>query len=262
MHEDREDNGRVGEEGEDLHVATTRWAEQRQHLVDASEQHGPTKASGVPGSSRFRIDGGLRRWTRELGGECVGLGPADERDGGAELGIGSEHPVIPMPLYTGGWHETSEPLEELVRREQELGAPVGRRLGQPIDEEGLGRGKGNDAAGGMEPFKREGWTCTVSEQLFDACSVLALDTDGRVDTEPTGALPRQHAVGVGLVEQAVAVEVAEHATLDDVLKLMPVLGNEPGRLMEADVAVGRVREHTIEHDESGKGSGLTTAPLP
>jgi len=36
---------------------------------------------------------------------------------------------------------------------------------------------------------------------------LALDADGRVDAEPTGALLGEHAVGVGFVEQAVASEV-------------------------------------------------------
>ncbi len=46
------------------------------------------------------------------------------------------------------------------------------------------------------------------------------------------------AAGVGFVEQAVAVEVAQHATLHDVLQFMPVLGSEPGGLMEADLSVG------------------------
>ena len=50
--------------------------------------------------------------------------------------------------------------------------------------------------------------------LGNACSVLTLDADARVDAEPTGTSPGEHAVGVGLVEQTVAAEVAEHATLD------------------------------------------------
>ena len=65
-------------------------------------------------------------------------------------------------------------------------------------------------------------------QPFDTCSVLALDANGRVDAEPTGALPGQHAVGVGFVEQAVRTEVAQHTTLHDVLELVPVLGRESG----------------------------------
>jgi len=46
----------------------------------------------------------------------------------------------------------------------------------------------------MEPFKRERWTSTVTELPFDACSVLALDTDGRIDAEPTGGLPAEHVI--------------------------------------------------------------------
>ena len=60
MREDREDNRRVGEECEDLHVPTTRWAEEREHLVDASEERGPSDARGVCGASRRSIDRGVR----------------------------------------------------------------------------------------------------------------------------------------------------------------------------------------------------------
>ena len=87
------------------------------------------------------------------------------------------------------------------------GERVGRRRRTDVDD-----------AGGVEPFERERWTSTVSEQPFDACSVLALDADGRVDAESTGALPREHAVGVGFVEQALRAEVAEHTALDYVLE--------------------------------------------
>jgi len=64
---DREDDGRIGEESKDPHVATTRGAEQRQHVVDAGEQHSPTDAGGVCGASRFRIDGGLTARRRASG---------------------------------------------------------------------------------------------------------------------------------------------------------------------------------------------------
>ncbi len=53
-------------------------------------------------------------------------------------------------------YKASEPLEELKRREQKLGVAVRRRHGQPTDELGLWRAEGHDAAGGMEPFEREG----------------------------------------------------------------------------------------------------------
>ena len=130
-----------------------------------------------------------------------------------------------------------EPLEKWKRRQQERGAAVGRRLGQSIDEARIGRAERNDAAGGVEPFQSEGRSSTVAEQPFDAGSVLALDVDGRIDAEPTGALPGKHAVGMGFVEQAMRAEVAEDTTLDDVLQFVPVLGNELGGLVEADLPV-------------------------
>ena len=37
MLQDGDDDGRIGDEGDDPHGAATRGAEQRQHLVDASE---------------------------------------------------------------------------------------------------------------------------------------------------------------------------------------------------------------------------------
>ena len=62
-------------------------AEQRRHLVDASEQHGPADACRVGVASRLSIDGGLRpRWARGRGAGCFGLGRADVRDGGTEFG--------------------------------------------------------------------------------------------------------------------------------------------------------------------------------
>jgi hypothetical protein len=47
----------------------------------------------------------------------------------------------------------------------------------------------------------------------------------------------------------VAAEVAEHATLDNVLQLEPVLGLQEGALVEADLPISVPSEHAIEHDE-------------
>ena len=146
--------------------------------------------------------------------------------------------MIPVAVESWGCDEASKPLEELNRRKQELGASVRRGLGQPIDELGLRRAEGDDAAGGVEPLQGEGWTSTVPEQPFDACSVLTLDADGGVDAEATGALPGEHAVGIGLLEQAVAIEVAEHTLLDDVLEFVPMLGLQEGGFMEPGRPIG------------------------
>ena len=43
-------NGRgVGEEGDDLHLTPAGRAQEREHLVDAGEQSGPSSPSGPPG---------------------------------------------------------------------------------------------------------------------------------------------------------------------------------------------------------------------
>ena len=90
--QDGDDDGRIGEEGEDPHGATTRGAEQRQDLVDASEQQGPTDASGVCGASRLRIDGALRAWARDLSAGRFGFGPADVVTAARSLAFGARTP--------------------------------------------------------------------------------------------------------------------------------------------------------------------------
>ena len=59
VEEDRGDDGRIGEEGENLHLAPAGGAEQGQHFAThatrgcpASEQHGPADASGIGEASR------------------------------------------------------------------------------------------------------------------------------------------------------------------------------------------------------------------
>ena len=66
-------------------------------------------------------------WSRRRspwGGQCAG------EMGGAvgQLEV-PEDPVISVAMDARGRDEASEPLEELERREHELGAAVGRRLG-------------------------------------------------------------------------------------------------------------------------------------
>jgi hypothetical protein len=46
VEEDDGNDGRIGEEREDLHLAATGGTEQRQHVVDASEQDGPSDPRG------------------------------------------------------------------------------------------------------------------------------------------------------------------------------------------------------------------------
>ncbi len=91
---------------------------------------------------------------------------------------------------------------------------------------------------------------------------MPLNTDRGVDAESARAMPCEHVGGGGLIEEVVAAEVPEDTLLDRPLELLPVARFELGGLMEMDSAVLGFREDAVEDDESGKGSGHTTAPLP
>ena len=102
VEEDGGDDGRIGEEREDPHLTATGGTEQRQHVVDASEQDGPADLRGR-GRSGGGLDGVLgttlransttrdrsagrsfensrskRRWGRERGAAVKATGPAQE----------------------------------------------------------------------------------------------------------------------------------------------------------------------------------------
>ena len=78
---------------------------------------------------------------------------------------------------------------------------------------------------------------------------LALDAHGRVDAEPPGALPREHAGSVELVQESVAAEVAKDASLEGGFELAYVIGRQLGGHVKAGFAAGGLCEHTVEHDE-------------
>ena len=74
-------------------------------------------------------------------------------------------------------------------------------------------------------------------------------------------------MGIDLVEQVdppsvgAPAEVAEDTTLNDVLEFGPVLWVESGGLMEADLGVVGLAEHTIEHnDVEVEGCGRAGRP--
>ncbi len=106
----------------------------------------------------------------------------------------------------------------------------------------------------MEPLQRERWSGTTHlrwvppDESFHTFAVVALDADGRVDAEAAGPLPGEHAVGVGIVEEASTPEVTKDATLDDVLEFLPVVGFEERGLMEANLPVRTLRERAVEYD--------------
>lgn len=112
VEEDGGDDGRIGEEGEDPHLAGAGGTEQRQLVVDAREQDGP--ADSERGGALTRRLGGNGRG----GGIAFGrrrLGPAEDHDVGPEPGIGSQHAVVAMAMDPRGRDEGTDAKRSSAR---------------------------------------------------------------------------------------------------------------------------------------------------
>ena len=83
--------------------------------------------------------------------------------------------MVAMAMDSRGRDELGEGLEELERREQQLGAAVDVRLGETVNQAALGRGKGGCGVESVQPFEREGRAGTVADESLDTRSVLTLD---------------------------------------------------------------------------------------
>jgi hypothetical protein len=94
-----------------------------------------------------------------------------------------------MTMDSRGRNELGEGLEELERREQQLGAAVDVRPGEAVNQAALGGGKGGAGVEGVQTFEREGRTGTVADEALDSATVLTLDAHGSIDAEPARALP-------------------------------------------------------------------------
>ncbi len=86
-----------------------------------------------------RLDAGLvgpRSWAPGVSASGLPMWVTAARSLGPTFGgcPGCQDAVVSVAMDARGRYEVDEPLEELNRREQDLGAAVGRRLGQPIDE--------------------------------------------------------------------------------------------------------------------------------
>ncbi len=98
----------------------------------------------------------------------------------------------------------------------------------------------------LEPFEGEGRTGTVAQEPFEPGTVTGRDMDRGIDAEPTGGLPREHVIGDVTFEQAVAVEVTEHAVANRVLEFVQVGSREVGGLVELDRALGILAEVAVD----------------
>ncbi len=116
-------------------------------------------------------------------------------------------------------NEQGESFEELERSERESRGTIRCGMGETIDD---ALASGRTVPGSLEPFEGEGRTGTVAQESFEPSTVTGRDVDRGIDAEPAGGLPREHVVGDVAFEQAVSVEVAEHAMAHGVLELVPV----------------------------------------
>jgi hypothetical protein len=76
-----------------------------------------------------------------------------------------------------------------------------------------------------------------------------MDADGGVEAEAAAGLPGEHVLDSVLVEEAAALEEAEHAALQRALEAEHVVGREMGRFVEGDVAVVALGEDAVEDDD-------------
>jgi hypothetical protein len=76
-----------------------------------------------------------------------------------------------------------------------------------------------------------------------------MDANGRVEAEAAAGLPGEHVLYGVLVEEAAALEEAEHAALQRALEAADVVGREVRRLVEGDAAVVALGEDAVEDDD-------------
>ncbi len=220
MEEDVLHGGGKRDERDDAHLAAADGAKEREHLVDPGQELRPEHAAGSrtrrscqgAGWCRLlgvvrRIDGvggrAGRRWGLRIGRRGAGLGPADRDHDGPQACVGSQDPVVPVPMDARGWHEAGQAVEQFEGRERKLVAAVHIGLGEPVDETSLRRGEGRDARGGVESLQGERPPGTVADEPLETRAILSLDADGAVDRETTGPAPGAYVrQGIGIIGAA------------------------------------------------------------
>jgi hypothetical protein len=284
--EDGADGLGVGEEGEDAHVRSAVGAAEGEDLVDAGEESGPAGAGGGAGERpsgtvvavRCRLGAGsFGRTSFGLGG--VGLVVAEGDDSGSKSCIGGEDAVIAVAVDPGRRDQAGEGIEELERREDEEGAAVGGGASGLVEDPANAHGVGRPRRGaGLERFgvagsgwpaacsrfgldtetvEGEGRAGAVADEPLAAGAVGAVDADGGVEAEAAGPLPGEHVVDGVLIEEAAALEEAEHPALEDGREGASVVSGEVGSLVEAGLAVDlgedAVEDHKVEVEVGVEG---------
>ena len=186
----------------------------------------------------------------------------ERRDGGPELVIRGEHPVIAMPVLPRPGHEVSEPVEELKwgKLDDAAGArprglppapradPVGRLVSREhVADAG---DAAVFAADHGEPLQREGRPGTVSQQVLETLKIARhvavdeRDPDAGVHRKPT-VLPGEHVGGRIGVEEPLHAEPTHDTTAHPLGEGGEIRRRDrPGR-QERRRPVGGLHEHAV-----------------
>jgi hypothetical protein len=87
-----------------------------------------------------------------------------------------------------------------------------------------------------------------------------MGADGGVEAEAAAGLPGEHVFDGVLVEQAAALEEAEHTALQLALEAEDVVGRHMGRLVEGDAAVVALVKDAVEDDDVEVEVGIQGGP--
>jgi hypothetical protein len=185
------------------------------------------------------------------------------RDGGPELVIRGEHPVVAMPVLPRRRHEGSEPVEELTwgkldddadARPRGLPpAPRANPVGRLVSREHVA--DAGDAAvfaaDHGEPLQREGRPGTVSQQVLERQTIdtqletKERDPDAGVNRKPT-VLSSEHVGGRIGVEEPLHAEPTRDTPAGSALVPMWV-----GRIAERAIGKSCVLRVSIRRRSAG-----------
>jgi len=150
----------IGDEDDDTHGSAARRADEWEDVIDPSDEGCPSRGSTAAGCGSVRRARDRLRvelpWRRLLHATLL----TPERDDLIpELGIGSQHTVIAVPVNAWRVNQQGEPFEELKRSERESRGTIWCGMGETIDD---ALACCRTVPGSPEPFEGEGRTGTVA----------------------------------------------------------------------------------------------------
>ena len=176
--------------------------------------------------------------------------------------------MVAVSMNAGWGNEGGQAIQQLQGREAERRAAG--QIGPRQNVEHL-VGASTDEVKAVEGERGPG---AITDQALEAGSVVGLDVDAAIETEPTAVIPGQHILGFVGLQDTLAAKVAEHAAADGVLEALQELGGESGGFVEAEAVGGGVGvpvsldslEESVHHakvkvEPSGPKAGARSAAI-